>query len=307
MDLDLKKLENFFKPKGILGRGIGFKGKQLKVVNCMLQNEKIRVMSMKELELPETPQGQLELLIQAALKPETEVGLSFIHPQLKIKKATIPAATKKDIAQALRWQLYTESKEAAASAQICYHANGIASPKTAEFWVYGLAKTAIVELKQKVEALKLKAVAAEPLPLTLVAWAKTLEPDLKKNVGILYFSQKRGDFVGLKEGQFFHWGFFEEDVEEGNEVETSSSDLGLRFQSLIDEFLLKSDLPQLDEIWIAGDWDEESPATLNNLFAVTCLKMGESSTQVLFLEEEQKIAYRFAAELGMAVFPRSEL
>ncbi|MBF0491167.1 MAG: hypothetical protein HQM15_00110 [Deltaproteobacteria bacterium] len=307
MDFDLKDLEKLFKPKGILGRGIGFKDKKLRVVNCMPQNEKIRVMSMKELELPEKPEAQLEFLIQAALKSETEVGLSFVHPQMKIKKATIPAATKKDIAQALRWQLYTESKEAAANAQICFHANGIASAKTAEFWVYGLAKSAVFELKQKVESLKLKAAAAEPLPLTLVAWAHTLDPALKKNVGILYFTGKRGDFVGLKEGQFFHWGFFEEEVEEGTSFTPSPSDLGSRFQSLMDEFLLKSDLPQLDEIWIAGDWEEESPSALSSLFAVKCMKMGEGTTQVLFLEEEQKIAYRFAAELGMAVFPRSEL
>lgn len=304
--MDLKELQKFFKPKGVLGKGVCFSENKLRLATCVAQGDKIRVLSLKEAALPEKPDQVLEFLIQLGLKSGSEVGITFRHPQLKIKKVLVPAASGKGLMQAVRWQLYSESKDSAAKAQVCFHPLGMsAAGKGMEYWAYGLPQEDVMQIRQKAEALQLKAVAAEPLPLTLVAWSELLYPEQKKNVGLLYFSGKRGDFVGMKEGAFLHTAFFEQEASE--EVALGTNDLGLRFQSLIDEFLLKADLQQLDEIYLAGEWEEEASTQLSSLYALPCKKMGEGSEQVLFMEEEQKIAYRFAAELGMALFPRSEV
>ncbi|GEM_PF-3502105 len=301
---------NFFKTKNFVGRGLSIEPERLRLATTILKEDKIHIVSLEEVPLssPEITDVS-QALPFFKIPPHSKIAINLWDESLKIKKVKIPKMPKKDIAEALRYQLIEDSENTNSPLEIRYtpfHKPNVHTDSL-EFMVYGISKEFIAERKKWYQDLGLNVVVAEPPAVSLAAWEVALNPDSPKIRGIFLLQNKRIEFIGLQENHLLYWKYFKPDA--SLSLEAALSELSIQFQQAIDDFLLYYQFHRMDEAVFAGDWDIPTRNILETSLGIPCKRMGENNfSRLCFSEEAQKEKISsFAVTLGLSIYPEGEL
>jgi hypothetical protein len=306
------KIFDSLKRKKIIGQGLSIHSHRIKVVTSSLEGNGLRVLKMQETEIPSRQTTDVKkALASLALSPEAAWGVNVWDETLNIKKISIPPMPERDVPEALRWQLMEEAAHQPAEMEIRYHrlAESDSNQGKLDYIVYGMARSAVEEVRRWYQELGLNVVVGEPPAVSVAAWQELLDPASSKVRGILYLQEDHGEFAGLKGSDLLYWKSFPFSPVDSERdplfCEDRSSELTVKFQQCIDDFLLQSNLARPDEAVLAGDWDPKCREVISESLGIPCFLMGEDSgSGVFFQEENQKPrAAHFAAELGLSIYP----
>lgn len=318
-------IKDMIRGQGIIGAGLSWGNKRLRLSLSIQEEESLRVLALKEASLEEPDAKKIKALLKKWKIPKrSKFALAIEGAPFHLRKIELSTAEEENsetlIAEKLQDSLSgVELNLNDWDYRLVPVEFEQESGDTQEYLAYFMEQASLKSQKKTARQSGLSIKVGELAPVSAAAWLETLLEDTPKVTALLYLDSHQISFVGLTQGQisFYEHAAYNQKVDtqsssphDSLQESSTNDDFSLsEVSQMLENFLLQTGSETLDWLYLGGVYSSDFKTSLASTISVPLKDLNELNNPWVLFEEgvDPKLAGRFAAELGASLFPRSAI